>query len=274
MSAARTRRALELAEGGVRYRAIVDRLAGEGFPQRSVRGFALQVRKLGYGRGWGRRWTAEEDELLRRAYATGASLTPVKTRLGRSTCSIRWRAGELGLQGTHRNRDGFRQGPVWTPEQDGALRARYGKVATPELARELGRKPSAVMQRAAALGLRSGYIRPYTPDERRAIGIAWRRGLSMVDLAEALGRDPAVVGKTAARLGLSFSDPARPARGPRTPRALREPVTLASILAAEPPDPGLDGAIEARWAEVQARGARNRGASNARRKGAVMGASA
>src|SRR3546814_5019677 len=63
--------------------------------------FGPAIRKLGYGRGWGRPWSAEEDALLSRAYAQGLSLTPLKQQLGRSeerrvgkecvsTCRYRW----------------------------------------------------------------------------------------------------------------------------------------------------------------------------------------
>src|SRR3546814_2408665 len=50
-------------------------MVAEGFPERTIRGFGPAIRKLGYGRGWGRPWSAEEDALLSRAYAQGLSLT-------------------------------------------------------------------------------------------------------------------------------------------------------------------------------------------------------
>ena len=226
------RRALELAEEGQPYTAIIARMAAEGFPARTKLGFGLKVRALGYGRGWGRPWTDDEDELLRRAYQLGESLTPVKQRLGRSSCSIRWRVGHIGLQGTHKNHAGFRQGPDWTPEQDDRLREAYGSIDTKALAAELGRGRMAVCQRANVLGLVHGYHKPFGDDERQAIRIAWSRGLSLTDLSKALERDVAVVSKQAIRLGLPFSSPSRP-KAPRTPRASREVLTLQSILAME-----------------------------------------
>lgn len=75
---------------------------------RNSRSLGQRLRKLGYGRGWGRAWIAEEDDLLRHAHAAGASLTPLRERLGRSACSIRWRVGVLGLRGTHVHHVGFR----------------------------------------------------------------------------------------------------------------------------------------------------------------------
>ena len=227
-------RALELAATGARYVAIVQVLTAEGFPSRNSRSLGQRLRKLGYGRGWGRPWITEEDEFLRHAYATGKSLTPLRERLGRTSHSIRWRAEALGLRGTHVHRDGFRQGPVWTAEEEARLRADYGKVPTRAIAENLGRGARAVLYHANRMGLTHGFMRAFIPAEDRAIRNAWTHGVSMVDVAQALGRDPAVIGKHAARIGCRFNDPARPARGPRTRRAKRTPVTLQSLLALEP----------------------------------------
>mgnify|MGYP003365265085 CR=1 FL=1 len=224
-------RALELAADGARYVAIADFLVAEGFPRRNGRSLGQQLRKLGYGRGWGRPWIAEEDELLRHAYSTGASLTPLRDRLGRSPHSIRWRAEALQLRGTHVRRDGFRQGPIWTEPEKARLRADYGRVPTHEIAAALGRGPRAVLYHANQMGLVHGFMRPFRADEDRAIRNAWTHGVSMVDVAGALNRDPAVIGKHAARIGCRFNDPNRPSRGPRTRRASRDPVTLETLLA-------------------------------------------
>ncbi|HEX7783460.1 MAG TPA: hypothetical protein VF509_11700 [Sphingobium sp.] len=227
-------RALELAATGARYVAIAQVLTAEGFPSRNSRSLGQRLRKLGYGRGWGRPWIAEEDEFLRHAYATGKSLTPLRERLGRTAHSIRWRAEALGLRGTHVHRDGFRQGPVWTAEEEARLRADYGKVPTREIAENLGRGVRAVLYRANRMGLTHGFMRAFRAEEDRAIRNAWNHGVSMVDVAQALGRDPAVIGKHAARIGCRFNDPARPVRGPKTRRANRMPVTLQSLLALDP----------------------------------------
>jgi hypothetical protein len=224
-------RALALAATGAPYVAIARALASEGFPARNSRSLGQRLRKLGYGRGWGRPWITEEDELLRHAYTSGASLTPLRERLGRSTHSIRWRAEALGLRGTHVRCDGFRQGPVWTAGEEARLRADYGKVPTREIAQDLGRGVRAVLYHANRLGLVHGFMRAFSADEDCAIRNAWTHGVSMVDVAHALGRDPAVIGKHAARIGCRFNDPARPSRGPRTRRANRAPITLQSLLA-------------------------------------------
>lgn len=233
-SGAEMTRALELAATGARYGAIAQALTAEGFPARNSRSLGQRLRKLGYGRGWGRPWIAEEDALLRHAYATGASLTPLRERLGRTPHSIRWRAEALALRGTHVHRDGFRQGPVWTAQEEAWLRAHYGKVPTRQIADQLGRGVRAVLYHANRMGLTHGFMRAFSAEEDRAIRSAWTHGVSMVDVAGALGRDPAVIGKHAARIGCRFNDPARPVRGPRTRRASRAPVTLQSLLALDP----------------------------------------
>lgn len=226
---AEMQRALELAEQGIVYREIGRRLGAEGFAPRSKVAVERVLHGLGYSRGWGRAWTAEEDELLRAHYRSGQSLTPLIFRLGRSKTSIRWRAGALQLRGTHPRRDGFRQGPVWTDADEGRLREQYGKMDTRALAAALGRPLRAVYSRAHALGLVHGYLKPFNPEEDEAIAIAFRLGFSITDLAEALGRDTTVVSKHAKRdLQIHFS--ARTTKAPRGPRGARRMLSLAEIL--------------------------------------------
>jgi len=222
-------RALALAETGIRYATIADRLEAEGFPRRKGHAVGQTLRNLGYGRGWGRVWLAEEDDLLRDAYARGKSLTPLRTRLARSKTSITHRAGELGLQGTHARPNGWRTEPPWTEEDTTILRRDYGAVPTPELSRRLGRAKSGVYNKAFSLGLKHGFMRAFSGEEERAMLIAWRHGTSITDLSKALDRDPAVVSKHAIRMEIPFS--ARTNKAPRGPRRNRPPVTLASLLA-------------------------------------------
>lgn len=230
-------RALALAETGLPYRDIVRKMRTEGYPERSTRAFGLHVRKLGYGRGWGRNWTADEEELLRRAYATGGSLVQLAGRMGRGRSSVMWKAGELGLHGTHPDQAGWRRGRCWTEADEAVLRAEYGKTPNRELARKLDREWSAIRVRANHLGLQHGWMRAFSADEDRALAIAWRQGLSIVDVAAAMNRDPSVIGKRIRRVhGLAFSDPDRPTRGPRTRKVSRAKLTLAKILALEPED--------------------------------------
>lgn len=224
-------RALELAQTGMRYLAIIDQLVAEGFPRRSKIGFGLKVRALGYGRGWGRSWTSEEDDLLRKAYAAGDSLRALGRALDRPPGSLRYRAEELGLRGHHPRRDGFRQGPVWTEAEDQVLRAEFGKAATKSIAARLGRTRSGVLVRANTLGLVHGMHKPWTDREAQAIAVAWRIGLGLTDLGQMFDRGPSVVMKYARRLGFCMSDPARPVKPPRGPRAGRVAPTFEQLLA-------------------------------------------
>ncbi|MFW2854036.1 hypothetical protein ACM61V_19365 [Sphingomonas sp. TX0543] len=219
-SAQETARALELAEAGHRYTAIVDMLAGEGFPPRTIRGFGLAIRKLGYGRGWGRAWTPEEDALLQKAYGEGTSLTPLRRQLGRTSGSLRHRAEYLELRGRHANRNGWRIGPDWTDAEEARLREDYGRVPTRVLAARMGRTKAALTSRANSLGLVHGYIRPFSDEETRALEIAFRTGVSIADLAVALDRKAMSLSKYATNHGYQFG------------RRPRRTVTLEALLAA------------------------------------------
>lgn len=215
-----TARALDLAEAGHRYTTIVTMLVEEGFPRRTIRGFGLAIRKLGYGRGWGRSWTPEEDALLGKAYTEGTSLTPLRRQLGRTAGSLRHRAEYLGLRGLHANRNGWRIGPDWTEAEEARLRADYGRVPTKALAASIGRTKASITTRANVLGLVHGYIRPFSDDETRALDIAFRTGVSIADLAVALDRKPMSVSKYATNHGYQFG------------RRPRRAVTLEGLLAA------------------------------------------
>jgi transposase-like protein len=218
-------RALELANEGHRYLQIIETLVQDGFPRRSKIGFGLRIRALGYGRGWGRNWTPDEDELLRRAYRDGASLTPLRDRLGRTRHSIKWRAEYLELQGTHRLTAGWRTEPPWSEAEIEQLRREYGKIDTHELAVRLGRSKMAVTTRANTLGLEHGYWRYYTDEEKRAFRVAFDHGISIADLAIALDRHAMTLSKYATdKLGMHF--------GRR--RRRKPPLTLAEILALDP----------------------------------------
>lgn len=217
-------RALTLAAEGHRYVDIIEMMVAEGFPRRTKAGFGPHLRKLGYGRGWGRPWTSDEDALLMRVYADGTSRTPLIARLGRTTHSIKWRAEYLGLRGTHANRDGFRSGPVWTEGDIATLREHYGKMPMTDLATKMGRTKASLFTRAHILGLVHGYQRPWSDDECRALALAHAHGIALPDLVVALGRNYAGVHKYAEKQGLKFS---------RRPRRESAP-TLQDILALAP----------------------------------------
>ena len=217
-------RALTLAAEGHRYLDIIERMVAEGFPRRTKAGFGPHLRKLGYGRGWGRLWTPDEDALLSRVYTDGTSRTPLIERLGRSTSSINWRVDHLGLRGTHANRNGFRGGPIWTEADITTLRDHYGKMPMTDLAAKMGRTKASLFTRANLLGLVHGYHRPWSDDDRRALALAHAHDIALPDLATALGRKYAAVHKFAEKQGVRFGR-----------RARRKPApTLQDILGLSP----------------------------------------
>ena len=220
-SIAEIERAIALSEAGHRYADIRRQLAEAGFPQRSRPAFQAMMNRTGHGTGWGRFWTQEEDALLTRAYQTGASLTLLRHRLGRSQFSIRWRSEYLGLRGTHAHRNGWRTAPDWTEADIARLRAEYGKTSTPELASQMGRTRASLTTRANVMGLVHGYHRAWTPDEHRALALAHEHDVAVSDLAVALGRKFAGVHKYATKRGFVFGR--RPRRDPAP--------TLAGLLA-------------------------------------------
>lgn len=230
-SAEEQQRALALAEDEHPYRRIAASLAAEGFPVRRHNAVGQALRKLGYGRGWGRAWLVEEDDLLRQAYANSDSLTPLRQRLGRTPGSIHHRAGELGLRGSHARPNGWRTEPSWSDEDVAILRRDYGKVPTPALAAALRRKKGGVFNKAFSLGLVHGWMRAFSEEEDQAIRIARAGTISLPDLSLALNRDPAVVSKHAIKMGIPFAT--RPHPVPRGPRRNRPRLSLASILAQE-----------------------------------------
>ena len=219
-------RAVELATEGHRYLAIIEMMVAEGFPRRTKAGFGPMIRRLGYARGWGRPWIAEEDAMLSAAYASGASLTPLRLRLGRTACSIRWRAEHLGLRGTHEKRNGWRTSPDWTEADLAHLRAEYGRTPTADLARSMGRTRASLTTRANVIGLVHGYQRPWSDDDRRALALAFADGLAIADLARVLDRNYAAVHKYAEKHGYRFG---------RRPRRVPLP-TVADILALDGPE--------------------------------------
>ena len=222
-------RALALAETGVIYRLIAVQMAAEGFSKRSGTAIKRILHDLGYERGWGRPWLAEEEDALRAAYRDSRSLRVLALRLGRKPGSLSWKAKELDLTGTHKNRNGFCQGPDWRHDEIDYLRRNYRDMRAKLIASALGRPLRAIYSKAHVLGLDAGYFREFTTDERRAIEIARDHGLSIGDLAQALDRDVAVVSKQAIQLGLRFSQ--RTVAAPRTRLSSRRRWSLQEILA-------------------------------------------
>lgn len=227
-------RALQLAEEGHRYLKICDLLAAEGFPRRTKSGLQPKLWMMGYRRGWSRPWTPEEEAALVAAYRDGASLTPLRSGLGRTQSAIRWKAEDLGLTGTHVKKAGWRDAPIWTDAEVARLREAYAGGRVKHLAAEMGRPLKGLYKKAWDLGLKNDWCRPFSDDEIFAVEIGWRHGLSLEQVAGATGRVNRVIWDFAERRGFRYGDPARPINSRRRPMAERKrPYTLAEILALE-----------------------------------------
>ena len=94
-----------------------------------------------------RRWTPEEDALLRCLYDQ-KSAAEIAARLSRTSDSIWIRARGLGLAKAPEQIS-------WTEEELDDVRRNYGIDRPQQIARRLGRTPSATYQQARALGLLS-----------------------------------------------------------------------------------------------------------------------
>lgn len=218
-------RLLELAESGLQYSKIADLL------NRSKSTVKGALKRLGYERGWGKPWSVEEENALRVYYKEGKSLPSLALRLGRSADSLRWKAGNLGLSGTHPKPNGFRQGPDWTPEDDAFLRDNYHSMKAKDIATALGRPKAGIYNRAFHMGLKSGFHKDWTPETDKVIGIAYRNAVSLGDLSKLFGCDITTLSKRAAALGFQFST--RTAKAPKGPRNLRPALTMEAVLAME-----------------------------------------
>lgn len=93
-----------------------------------------------------RRWTAGEDETLRREYET-TTAPELGLRLNRTAVSIHGRARVLGIVKRTERHD------AWSEDELAILRAGYATEGTSSVAAKLGRSALSVRQQAAVIGL-------------------------------------------------------------------------------------------------------------------------
>lgn len=221
---------LLLANSNMPYREIPPLLVAAGFSERSFRACALVLRNIGYFRGWGRAWITEEDDLLRHCYKVGGSTTALAKALNRPIGSVRWRARELKLSGTHQNKNGFRVAPSWSEEEDAYLVAHYSTETTAALVAHLKRPKAGIYCRAHRLGLKAPLHGGPTEAERDLLRHAATEGRSVASMSRQLNRDGATVLKWAKTLKLDFSPPAlRAARLASTTKMTRHIQTKRPI---------------------------------------------
>lgn len=109
--------------------------------------------KHGYrARPTSRRWSAEDDLLLRELYAvkTDAELAE---RLVRTELAIKVRAQVLGLNRPQRQPTKRAAYRPWAPEEEKLLKRLYGRMPQKKIAERLGRTIGAIFTRVSLLGL-------------------------------------------------------------------------------------------------------------------------
>ena len=210
------------------------------------------------------RWTAAQDEALRRAAADSqAAVRHLAERIGCTYRAAYLRSRRLGVQ-IPVSPDAYRLPPPrnpWTAAQDAAVRraaaADDPRAALRDLAPRIGRTVSAVKHRAYDLGvLRIERAGAWTPDEdaalRRAVelnrrhGLVGRRGYvrRLHRLAARLGRSYRSVERRARRLGLRSVPPEwRQRRRPDPPPPGNPASAPGSAKPARSGDPGA-GAVK------------------------------
>lgn len=176
-------------------------------------------------------WTPAEDQALREFYERSYAGDPapqseLAKRLGRTVGAVRSRAEKIGISRPRAIKGGFVTTPKWSEEEEALLRELYPRLRMPQLLKRFpGRTRGSIFTRANVLGLQSPFIKPWTPEHRKALRIAFDRGLAIADVAAALGRKAMSVSKYATNHGLDFG--ARP--------LAITPVTLFDILALQDP---------------------------------------
>jgi len=111
------------------------------------------------------RWSDEEDALLRRLVASGASEPVIAEHLERTLGAVRSRIAALGMGDAVRSQRAVaagrppRTGQRWTPEEDGELRAAFGRgVLVGELAEAHQRSRGAIAARLNELGIAGSLV--------------------------------------------------------------------------------------------------------------------
>lgn len=133
-----------------------------------------------------RRWTAEEDEILRTSYGTGGIAAASVALPERSHMAILLRA----------NRQGIASPRYWTEKDDDQLRWLWGSGNTlPRIAAKLGRTGIACYERARDIGLKCGCPQ----GSEYVTNAAIRAGVSTVKLRSILERHGVAISRSLSR---------------------------------------------------------------------------
>ena len=149
-----------------------------------------------------RRWSKDEDRLLRQLYADQLPIADISSRLGRTPDAVVARRKSLGVPS--------RRAARWSPADDALLRAGTADgFSTAVLGRRLSRSAEQVRARRGVLLGRKPAARPYRTDEDEAIRVCLGQGGDLNTLVHRLGRSPDALRLHAQHLGLHHPQPRR-----------------------------------------------------------------
>jgi hypothetical protein len=172
------------------------------------------------------RYTASEDDAIRRAVDEGGALGAVALDLGRSVEGVRVRAQKLGVHQPRRRRR-------WTSAEDAVLRDGYdaGRSCAGIASTLRGRSGASVAARARKLGL-SNYGRAWTVEDDDLLIRLIEQGRSTTEIARATTRTPEAV-RRRSRVLRATAAAASPPRSAR-PWTEREDAILRRHAGANP----------------------------------------
>jgi hypothetical protein len=171
-----------------------------------------------------RRWSREEDAVLRRLYPQGVGLHVIGERVGRSHEAVSARRRALGIAGRPRSQ-------AWTAGEDELLRAgTVTGISAAAVAVHLRRPPDQVRRRRRMLMEGGRAPLPYTISEDTAIADCWMHGDDVVVLAQQIGRSVGSIRLRAQKLGLHTAV-ARPRWRPDEDATLRDGYQLGLTCA-------------------------------------------
>jgi hypothetical protein len=149
------------------------------------------------------RWSAEEDRVLRRLYASGCPIQHIAARVGRSPDAVVARRTGLDIAARPRARP-------WSAQEESLLHAAItGGIPVSVIAARLDRSRDQLRARSRNLVARRPASRPYLPYEDQAIRRCVLSNGDLGRLALLLARSPGAVRVRAQQFGL-LQPPRRP----------------------------------------------------------------
>ena len=141
-----------------------------------------------------RRWTIQEDNLLKKLVAEGRTVAPIAKAICRTRPAIHSRSSKLGLR--------IRKSGSWTPQEDALLIKLVGQgKSDTEIEKLMPRSKNGIMQRRKyALGI-DIRVR-WTADENDHLKRLLSQGKDLAEIGKLLNRTARAVERQKERLGL------------------------------------------------------------------------